>query len=123
MSTSPLPLSAQTFFQTILPAVLQERSKQQVLPKLVVAFQIVGEQGGVWTLRCDGKSGQVQSDDAADAQLRFILGDRILADLMSGALDPQTALTTRAVTIQGDTSLLNQLAFLFAPPKAIWQRF
>lgn len=119
----PQALDPNTFFETLLPSVLQDRAKQAALPKLVATFQVVGENGGTWTLRCDRSLGKVLKEDAEDAQIRFIVGDRTLLDILAGSLDAQTALTSRAMTIQGDWSLLTQLAFLFALPKSTWQRF
>jgi hypothetical protein len=45
----------------------------------------------------------------------------VLVDILSGKLDVQTAINERAVTIQGDWSLLERLAFLFEPPKPVQQ--
>lgn len=122
MSSTSHPLNAQSFFETLLPCLIQERAKQAALPKLVATFQVVGDAGGTWTLRCDRIQGAISAEDAQDAQLRFIVGDRTLSQILAGELDAEAALKSRALTIVGDFSLLTQLSFLFALPQSTWQR-
>lgn len=108
-----LPLSARSFFEHVVPSLLS--AHDGVIPDVIATFQVVGTEEGFWTIRAQGGHGTVDPVDANDAQLRFILSGAALVDILSGKLDAQIAINERAVTIQGDWSLLERLAFLFEP--------
>jgi len=105
-----LPLSVQTFFEYFVRSVLNEHDV--VVPDIVATFQFVGTEEGFWTIRARGGHGTVAPVDANDAQLRFILSSTALEDILSGKLDAHTALHKGAVSIEGDWSFLERLAFL-----------
>ena len=52
-------LSARVFFEAIVPRVIALRAEHGVLPQTTVEFQVVGEDGGVWTLELRGNEGRV----------------------------------------------------------------
>ena len=88
----PQTVTSRTFFETMLPALVANRKDRAALPELVATFQLVGNDGGTWTLRCNQGHGEGTKCDAQDARLRFIVADR---QAKEAAVDEQLAYLKR----------------------------
>jgi SCP-2 sterol transfer family protein len=113
-------LTPRTFFEDIVPTVMKTRAAQAALPAVGITFLIAGD--SAWTIRMSAGEGRVIEEDDSSSELRFIASREAFEDILCGNLDAKRALETAAMTIEGDWSLLPQLAFLFMPPGRAWHR-
>jgi len=99
--------SPKEMFDTVLTQKIQEKGDEMKQLGVVYKFNITGDQGGTWRLKCNDDLGIEEGD--GDADVTYTLSDSDFVDMVQGNLNPQMAFMTQKLKVEGDMGMALKL--------------
>jgi hypothetical protein len=103
----------ETFFETLLPAMLAEKREAAARLDRVVQFYIMGERDRAWFADLTGEP-EVQEGEHEAPDLCIAIRDHLVLELAAGTLDVEKALAEEDLQLLGDVEVLQGLADIFS---------
>jgi len=80
----------------------------------VYLFDITGDDGGKWTLTCDGAKGTITEGVEGEPQCTITMEAADFVEMIGGDLNPQMAFMTGKLKVQGDIGLALKIQAILA---------
>lgn len=106
-------LSAQDYFQVVLPTLLRWKGPAAAALGVNVRFVVTGRGGGTWTVRLRPPKPGVVAGAEWKADLVVKITAEEMVNILRGTFDAQRAVGEGNVELSGDLSVLRRVAFLF----------
>lgn len=104
-----MPLTIEDLMNRMPEAFLPEKAEGV---DSVIQFRL-GEEGGNWICRIHDQQCEVEKGEADDPDLTLIADAGNYIDLVTGKLNPMTAIATKKIELKGDLNLAMKYMNLF----------
>jgi putative sterol carrier protein len=98
-------LSPKTIFEETLPKKFADHPEQVEGFEAIYLFDIAGDDGGKWTLVCDGSVATIEVGEPDEAMCTISMDDTDFVDMMKGDLNPMMAFSVGKLRVAGDIGL------------------
>ncbi len=98
-------MTPKTIFEELLPQRLADNPERVEGILAVYLFDLSGDDGGKWTLTCDGKVASIVEGEEGEAQCTISMETADFVEMISGDLNPQMAFMTGKLRVAGDIGL------------------
>ncbi len=89
----------------LLPQRLADNPERVEGVLAVYLFDISGDDGGKWTMTCDGKSATIVEGEEGEVQCTISMDSGDFVEMIQGELNPQMAFMTSKLRVAGDIGL------------------
>lgn len=109
----PKALTANEYFETVLPAMLRWKGPAAAAVGVNVRFVVTGRGGGTWTIRLRPPVAGVVEGAEWKADLTIKITATEMEKMLNGTFDARKALIEGNVELSGDLTVLKRVGFLF----------
>jgi hypothetical protein len=109
----PKALSAQDYFQVVLPTLLRWKGPAAAALGANVRFEVTGRGGGTWTVRLRPPAAGVVPGSEWKADLTIRVTAEEMQNILAGTFDARRAIGEGNIELRGDLSILKRIGFLF----------